>query len=164
MESLEQIIQKLFGGALTFDKVLDVIIAIGSIVFLIAYKFIQLKLKKVLASSDHKDTEIERLKKIVGNQTTIITTAFLASKNLDPTAKAEIIKALEKTKKLQDVDLGVVTAAIVKKLTSPEEEPLEVKTEKIKEEAKATQETIEEISAKTSSLADELLLRSYDEK
>lgn len=125
MPSIEQIIQLLFDGNITLDKIAALIVAVYAFVMSIANLKINSKAitaERNLSGSEQEvialREQTEHLKQAVGMLGDIVVTAFLASPATNITTKKAIATSAEELAKLANIDFSKATAEILNTVTT----------------------------------------------
>lgn len=151
MESVQDIIQIIFGGEITIQGVATVLVSIYAIVMSIVEwraKVKLIKADKQLTSADKKlDAQREELNQVkeglkyLGD---IICTAYLANANVDENTKKKIAVAATNLEKVANIEFSEMTSKLIDTVT--EYIPgtnIEKKKEDIVAEVKASEELID---------------------
>ena len=154
MESVQSIIQTMFGGQITVQGILTVLVSIYAIVMSIVEwraKVKLIKADKQLTSADKKlDAQREELDKVKQGMQylgDIICTAYLANPNVDEATKKKIAVAATNLEKVSEIKLSDMTTDLINVVT--EYIPgtnIEEKKEDIIAEVKAAEELIDTAS------------------
>lgn len=120
MESVQQIIETLFGGPITVDKITTILVAIFAVIKSVTEwraKTKLIKADKELSSADKKisamEKEITQLKESNAYLADIIVTVFLSSNTLDDTVKKRIVDYSTTMQKIAKVDLEPMTSKLI---------------------------------------------------
>ena len=154
MESVQSIIQTMFGGQITVQGILTVLVSIYAIVMSIVEwraKVKLIKADKQLTSADKKlDAQREELDKVKQGMQylgDIICTAYLSNPNVDESTKKKIAVAATNLEKVSEIKLSDMTTDLINVVT--EYIPgtnIEEKKEDIIAEVKAAEELIDTAS------------------
>lgn len=161
MESLETIIEIVFGGEVSVDKITTILVAIFALIkscteWIAKKKLI--KADKELSSADKKlaaqQQELVECKQCVSLLCNIVTTVFLSSNTIDDTVKKKIASYTLKAEEISRVDLTSMTTQLIE--TINQHVPgtnLNTKKESIKAEVKAAEEILDKaIESSTSAI------------
>lgn len=151
MESVQSIIEIIFGGQITIQGIMNVLMPIYVIIVSIAEWRAKAKLinaDKQLTSADKKlDAQREELDKVKQGMQylgDIICTAYLANPNVDEATKKKIAVAATNLEKVSEIKLSDMTTDLINVVT--EYIPgtnIEEKKEEIIAEVKAAEELID---------------------
>lgn len=151
MESVQSIIEIIFGGQITIQGIMNVLMPIYVIIVSIAEWRAKVRLinaDKQLTSADKKlDAQREELDKVKQGMQylgDIICTAYLANPNVDEATKKKIAVAATNLEKVSEIKLSDMTTDLINVVT--EYIPgtnIEEKKEEIIAEVKATEELID---------------------
>lgn len=151
MESVQSIIEVLFGGQITIQGVINLLMPIYMIIVSIAEwraKMRVIKADKQLTSADKKlDAQKEELDKVKQGMQylgDIICTAYLSNPNVDENTKKKIAVAATNLEKVSEIKLSDITTDLINVVT--EYIPgtnIEEKKEDIVAEVKAAEELID---------------------
>jgi hypothetical protein len=166
MESLEQIIETLFGGSISVDKITTILVAIFAVIKAFTEWHAKKKLiiaDKELSSADKKlaaqEKELQETKQCVSLLCNVMTTAFLASNTLDDTAKKKIAAYTLKAEEISNIDLTSMTVQLIDTVnTYIPGTNLNDKKEAIKAEVKSTEEVLDKAIEGTVSAIDAINL------
>lgn len=164
MESVQQIIENLFGGAITVDKITTILVAIFAVVKSFTEwraKAKLIKADKELSSADKKisamQTELNKLKESNSYLADIIVTVFLASNTLDDTVKKQIANYATTMEKIAAVNLEPMTNKVIDAIVQHiPGTSLAVRKEEILTEAKATEQLLDSAAEDANSMIDKL--------
>lgn len=164
MDNVETIIQTIFGGQITVQGVMTLLVAIYAIVMSIVEwraKVRLIKADKQLTSADQKldaqRQELDNLKQGMKYFGDMICTAYLANPNVDEETKKKIAVAATNLEKVANIELSDMTGKLIDTVT--EYIPgtnLEEKKEDIVAEAKAAEEIIDTASETASDIVNKL--------
>lgn len=164
MDSVQTIIQNIFGGQVTIQGVLTVLVSLYAVVMSLVEwraKVKLIKADKQLTSADKKlDAQREELNKVKEGMKylgDIICTAYLANPNVDENTKKKIAVAATELEKVSNVNLSGMTKDLINVVT--EYVPgtnLEAKKENIVAEVKATEELIDAASESVDDIVNKL--------
>lgn len=164
MESVQSIVQVMFGGQITVQGVLTLLTAIYAIVMSIVEwrsKVKLIKADKQLTSADKKlDAQREELDKVKQGMQylgDIICTAYLSNPNVDENTKKKIAVAATNLEKVAEIQLSDMTTDLINVVT--EYIPgtnIEEKKEDIVAEVKAAEEIINTASDSANDLVNKL--------
>lgn len=164
MESVQSIVQVMFGGQITVQGVLTLLTAIYAIVMSIVEwrsKVKLIKADKQLTSADKKlDAQREELDKVKQGMQylgDIICTAYLSNPNVDENTKKKIAVAATNLEKVAEIQLSDMTTDLINVVT--EYIPgtnIEEKKEDIVAEVKAAEEIIDTASDSANDLVNKL--------
>ena len=151
MPTLEQIIETLFGGEISLDKITAILVAIFAVVKSFTEWSAKKKLiqaDKELSSADKKlnaqEKELKECKQCISLLCNVVTTAFLASNTLDDTAKKKIASYTLKAEEISKVDLTSMTVQLIETVNNHiPGTTLNKKKESIKAEVKSTEELLD---------------------
>ena len=151
MESVQSIIEIIFGGQITIQGIMNVLMPIYVIIVSIAEWRAKVKLinaDKQLTSADKKleaqREELDKVKQGMQYLGDIICTAYLANPNVDEATKKKIAVAATNLEKVSEIKLSDMTTDLINVVT--EYIPgtnIEEKKEEIIAEVKATEELID---------------------
>lgn len=154
MESVQSIIQTIFGGQITIQSILTVLVSLYAVVVSIVEwraKVKLIKADKQLTSADKKlDAQKEELNKIRESMKylgDIVCTAYLSNPNVDENTKKKIAVAATSLEKVADIEFSKITTDLINVVT--EYIPgtnIEEKKEEIIAEVKAAEKVIDAIS------------------
>ena len=162
--SVDQIIQTIFGGSISIQGVINLLMPIYVIIVSIVEwrsKVKLIKADKQLTSADKKlDAQREELNKVkdsIKYLGDMICTAYLANPNVDEDTKKKIAVAATNLEKAANIELSEMTA----KLIDPVVEyipgtNIEEKKEDIIADVKATEEILDTASETTNNIVDKL--------
>lgn len=164
MESVQQIIENLFGGAITIDKITTILVALFAVIKSFTEwraKAKLIKADKELSSADKKiaamEKEITALKESNSYLADIIVTVFLASNTLDDTVKKRIVDYSTTMQKIAKIDLEPMTAKLIGVIA--EHIPgssIAVRKEEILTETKATEQLLDSAAEDANAMIDKL--------
>lgn len=166
MESLETIIEILFGGEISVDKITTIFVAIFAIIKSFTEWFAKKKLisaDKELTSADLKlsaqSKELAECKQCISLLCNIVTTAYLSSNTIDDTVKKKIASYTLKAEEVSKIDLTSLTTDLIETInTHVPGTTLNQKKESIKAEVKATEELLDNTIESTKSAIDAINL------
>ena len=154
MESVQDIIQLIFGGQITIQGVATVLVSLYAIIISVVEwraKVKLIKADKQLTSADKKlDAQREELNQVKEGMKylgDIICTAYLANINVDENTKKKIAVAATNLEKVANIELSDMTTKLINTVT--EYVPgtnLEKQKENIVAEVKASEELIDTAS------------------
>ena len=164
MESVQTIVETLFGGQITVQGIITLLMPIYMIIVSIAEWRAKLKLiraDKQLTATDEKleaqREELEKVKRSMQYLGDIICTAYLANPNVDETTKRKIAVAATNLEKVSEIKLSEMTEELIQTVT--EYIPgtnIEEKKADIVAEMKATEELIDTASATANNIVNKL--------
>lgn len=164
MESVQSIIEVLFGGQITIQGVFNLLMPIYAIIVSIAEwrsKVKLIKADKQLTSADKKlDAQREELNKVKQGMRylgDIICTAYLTNPNVDESTKQKIAVAATKLQDVAELQLSNTTEKLIEIVT--EYVPgtnIETKKEDIVAEVKAAEELIDTASETADDIVNKL--------
>lgn len=164
MESVQTIVETLFGGQITVQGIITLLMPIYMIIVSIAEWRAKLKLiraDKQLTATDEKleaqREELEKVKRSMQYLGDIICTAYLANPNVDETTKRKIAVAATNLEKVSEIKLSEMTEKLIQTVT--EYIPgtnIEEKKADIVAEVKATEELIDTVSATANNIVNKL--------
>ena len=164
MDSVQTIIQNIFGGQVTIQGVLVVLVSLYALIMSIVEwraKVKLIKADKQVTSADKKlDAQREELNKVKEGMKylgDIICTAYLANPNVDENTKKKIAVAATELEKVSNVNLSGMTKDLINVVT--EYVPgtnLEAQKENIVAEVKATEELIDAASESVDDIVNKL--------
>jgi len=164
MDNVETIIQTIFGGQITVQGVMTLLVALYAVVMSIVEwraKVRLIKADKQLTSADQKldaqRQELDNLKQGMKYFGDMICTAYLANPNVDEETKKKIAVAATNLEKVANIELSDMTGKLIDTVT--EYIPgtnLEEKKEDIVAEAKAAEEIIDTASETASDIVNKL--------
>lgn len=164
MENVETIIQVIFGGQITVQGVMTLMVALYAIVMSICEWRAKARLinaDKQLTSADQKldaqRQELDHLKQGIKFFGDMMCTAYLANPNVDEDTKKKIAVAATKLEEVAGIQLSEMTEKIVD--TVMEYAPgtnIEEKKQDIIAEAKAAEEIIDTASETVSDIVNKL--------
>ena len=164
MESVQSIIEVLFGGQITVQGVINLLMPIYMIIVSIAEwraKVRVIKTDKQLTSADKKlDAQKEELDKVKQGMQylgDIICTAYLANPNVDENTKKKIAVAATNLEKVSEIKLSDMTTDLINVVT--EYVPgtnIEEQKENIVAEVKAAEELIDTASETVDDIVNKL--------
>lgn len=151
MPDLEQIIQTLFGGEVSVDKITTILVAIFAVIKSFTEWFAKKKLIKAdkeLSSADKKlaaqQQELNECKQCLSLLCNIMTTAYLSSNTVDDTTKKKIAAYSLKAEEISRIDLTSMTTGLINVVNQHiPGTTLNEKKEEIKAEVKASEEVID---------------------
>ena len=151
MPELEQIVQALFGGQITVDKITTIMVA----VFAVIKSFTEWSAKKRLISADKELTsadkklaaqskELAECKQCISLLCNIVTTAYLSSNTVDDTTKKKIAAYSLKAEEVSKIDLTSMTMGLINVVNQHiPGTTLNEKKEEIKAEVQASEEVLD---------------------
>lgn len=164
MESVQSIIEVLFGGQITIQGIIALLMPIYTIVISIVEwrsKVKLIKADKQLTSADQKldaqREELDNVKQGMKYLGDIICTAYLSNPNVDESTKKKIAVAATNLEKASDIKLSDMTNDLVKVVT--EYIPgtnIEEKKESIIAEVKAAEELLDAASETANDIVNKL--------
>jgi hypothetical protein len=164
MDSVQQIIETLFGGEISIDKVTTILVALFAVIKSFTEwraKAKLIKADKELSSADEKiaamQTNLDSLKESNSYLADIIITAFLSSNTMDDSIKKKIVDYALTMEKIADVDLEAMTVKVIN--TIAEHIPgatLNERKEEIITEVKAAEQILESAAEDANSMIDKL--------
>lgn len=164
MESVQSIIEVLFGGQITIQGVFNLLMPIYAIVVSIAEwraKVKLIKADKQLTSADKKldaqRKELDKVKQGMQYLGDIICTAYLANPNVDEATKKKIAVAATNLEKVSEIKLSDMTTDLINVVT--EYIPgtnIEEQKENIVAEVKASEELIDTASETVDDIVNKL--------
>jgi hypothetical protein len=164
MESVQSIIEILFGGQITVQGVINLLMPIYMIIVSIAEwraKVRVIRADKQLTSADKKlDAQREELDKVKQGMQylgDIICTAYLANPNVDESTKKKIAVAATNLEKVSEIKLSDMTTDLINVVT--EYIPgtnIEEQKENIVAEVKASEELIDTASETVDDIVNKL--------
>ncbi len=164
MESVQSIIEILFGGQVTIQGIMNLLMPIYAIVVSIAEWRAKVKLiraDKQLTSADKKldaqRKELDKVKTGLKYLGDIICTAYLANANVDETTKKKIAVAANSLEAVADIKLSEATEELISTVTTylPGTN-IEEKKEAIIAEVKAAEELIDTASETADDIVNKL--------
>lgn len=166
MESLETIIEVIFGGNISVDKVTTILVALFAVIKSFTEWFAKKKLiraDKELSSADKKlnaqQKELTECKQCISLLCNIMTTAFLSSNTIDDTVKKKIASYTLKAEEVSKVDLTSLTTDLITTInTYVPGTSLNEKKESIKAEVKTTEEILDKAIESSASAIDAINL------
>lgn len=166
MESLETIIEIIFGGNISVDKITTILVAIFAVIKSFTEWFAKKKLIKAdkeLSSADKKlaaqEKELKECKQCLSLLCNIMTTAFLSSNTIDNTVKKKIAAYTLKAEEVSKVDLTSLTSGLIETINAHiPGTSLNEKKESIKAEVKATEEVLDKAVEDAASAIDAINL------
>lgn len=164
MESVQSIIEVLFGGQITIQGVMNLLMPIYMIIVSIAEwraKIRVIRADKQLTSADKKlDAQRDELNKVKQGMQylgDIICTAYLTNPNVDETTKKKIAVAATNLEKVSEIKLSNMTTDLINVVT--EYVPgtnIEAQKENIVAEVKAAEELIDTASETVDDIVNKL--------
>lgn len=164
MDNVETIIQTIFGGQITVQGILTIVVAIYAIVMSIVEwraKVRLIKADKQLTSADRKldaqREELDKLKQGMQYLGDIICIAYLTNPNVDEDTKKKIAVAATNLENVAQIKLSEMTGKLIDTVT--EYIPgtnLEEKKEDIVAETKAAEEIIDTASETVNDIVSKL--------
>lgn len=166
MESLEQIIETLFGGSITVDKITTLLVAIFAVIKAFtewSAKKKLIKADKELSSADKKlaaqEKELKETKQCISLLCNIMTTVFLSSNTIDDTVKKKVASYTLKAEEVSKIDLTSMTTDLIDTInTHIPGTTLNEKKEAIKAEVQATEEILDKAIESATSAIDAINL------
>lgn len=164
MESVQSIIEVLFGGQITVQGIIALLMPIYTIIISIVEwrsKVKLIKADKQLTSADQKldaqREELDNVKQGMKYLGDIICTAYLSNPNVDENTKKKIAVAATNLEKVSDIKLSEMTEELINVVTDyiPGTN-IEEKKEDIIAEVKAAEELIDTASATTNDIVNKL--------
>lgn len=148
MDSLNEFVNVVFGGRITVDQIVTILVGI----FAVVKSFTEWSAKKKLINSNRTLTAVETelkeereenkaLKEACSNLAEIVVTAYLSSNTITAETKKELVTMSNKLKENANINLSKP----VTELITAVEKGANVDLSDIKQELKAHSETIEEI-------------------
>lgn len=151
MPALEEIIQTLFGGEVSVDKITTIMVAI----FAVIKSFTEWSAKKKLIYADKEKSstdeklaaqkqELDECKQCISLLCNIVTTAYLSSNTVDDITKKKIAAYSLKAEEISNIDLTSMTYNLIDTVSKHiPGTSLNEKKESIKAEVKATEEVLD---------------------
>lgn len=151
MPALEEIIQTLFGGEISVDKITTIMVAIFAVIKSFTEWSAKKKLifaDKELSSADKKleaqRQELNECKQCISLLCNIITTAYLSSNTVDDTTKKKIAAYSLKAEEISNIDLTSMTMGLINVVnTHIPGTSLNEKKEAIHAEVKSSEEVLD---------------------
>ena len=148
MDSLKEFVNVVFGGRITVDQIVTILVGI----FAVVKSFTEWNAKKKLINSNRTLTAVETelkeereenkaLKEACSNLAEIVVTAYLSSNTISSETKKELVTMSNKLKENANINLSKP----VTELITAVEKGANVDLSDIKQELKTHTETIEEI-------------------
>ena len=148
MDSLKEFVNVVFGGRITVDQIVTILVGI----FAVVKSFTEWNAKKKLINSNRTLTAVETelkeereenkaLKEACSNLAEIVVTAYLSSNTISSETKKELVTMSNKLKENANINLSKP----VTELITAVEKGADVDLSDIKQELKTHTETIEEI-------------------
>lgn len=166
MPNLETFLETLFGGTVTADKVITILVAIFAVIKSCTEWVAKKRLiaaDKELSSADKKlaaqQQELTECKQCISLLCNIMTTAFLSSNTVDDTVKKKIASYTLKAEEVAKIDLTSITSELIDTINKhiPGSSLVE-KKESIIAEVKATEEVLDKAIESTTSAIDAINL------
>ncbi len=166
MPDLGQLMQNIFGGSITADKIVTIAVAIFAAIKSVTEwraKVKLIKADKELSSADKKleaqKRELEECKQCISLLCNIMTTAYLSSNTVDDTTKKKIAAYSLKAEEISNIDLTSMTSKLIDTVSQhvPGTNLNQLK-EEIKAEVKASEEIIDKAIESTTSAIDAISL------
>lgn len=166
MPELEQIIETIFGGSISVDKITTILVAIFAVIKTFTEWFAKKKLiaaDKELSSSEKKlaaqEKEIKECKQCISLMCNIITTAYLSSNTVDDSTKKRIAAYSLKAEEVSKIDLTSMTTGLIETINKHiPGTSLNEKKESIKAEVKSVEEVLDNAIESTASAIDAINL------
>jgi hypothetical protein len=166
MPTLEQIIELLFGGEVSIDKITTILVAIFAVVKAFSEWTAKKKLiaaDKELSSADKKlaaqEKELKECKQCMSLLCNVVTTAFLSSNTLDDTVKKKIASYTLKAEEISKIDLTSLTTQLIETVNAHiPGTTLNKKKESIVAEVKSTEEILDKAIEESVSAIDAINL------
>ena len=162
--SVDQVIQTIFGGNISIQGIISLLMPIYVIIVSIAEwraKVKLIKADKQLTSADKKlnaqREELNKVKDSIKYLGDMICTAYLANPNVDESTKKKIAVAATNLEKASNIELSEMTTKLID--TVIEYIPgtnIEAKKEDIISEVKATEEILDTASETANNIVDKL--------
>lgn len=151
MESVTEILNNIFGGQITVDKITTILVAIFALIKSITEWKAKKRLivaDKEISSADQKfkaqQEELDNLKKSNAMLANIIVTAYLSSNTLDDTAKKKIASYATKADEIAGIEFSELASNLIKTVNNHIPGlSLNEKKEQIINEVKATEEVLD---------------------
>jgi alcohol dehydrogenase class IV len=151
MESLQYLVQTLFGGSIEAQEVLAVFVALYSIVMSIYEWRAKLKLiraekeKTVLEEKmETQSKELTETRQALALLGDLVCTAYLTNINVDASTKRKLSEIADKLRVLANLNLETTTVELIQKVQSFKESlDMATSTETILTEAKAVEEVLD---------------------
>ena len=166
MPELAQIIETIFGGSISVDKITTILVAIFAVIKTFTEWFAKKKLiaaDKELSSADKKlaaqEKEIKECKQCISLLCNIITTAYLSSNTVDDSTKKRIAAYSLKAEEVSKIDLTSMTTSLIETVNKHiPGTSLNEKKESIKAEVKTVEEVLDNAIESTASAIDAINL------
>ena len=166
MPELEQIIELIFGGSITADKVITILVAIFAVIKSFTEWFAKKRLilaDKELSSADKKlatqSKEIEECKQCISLLCNVMTTAYLSSNTIDDTTKKKIAAYTLKAEEVSKIDLTSMTTQLIDTVNKHiPGTTLNEKKESIQAEVKSVEEVLDKAIESSASAIDAINL------
>ena len=164
MESVQQIIETIFGGSITADKIITILVAVFALVKSVTEWKAKAKLiaaDKELSAADKNISEMQKqvnhLKESNAYLADIIVTVFLTSNTLDDTVKKRIVDYATTMEKIAEVDLEKMTTKVIDTIADhiPGANIIQRK-EAIITEVKAVEQVLQSAAEDASAMIDKL--------
>lgn len=166
MPELAQIIETIFGGSISVDKITTILVAIFAVIKTFTEWFAKKKLiaaDKELSSAEKKlaaqEKEIKECKQCISLMCNIITTAYLSSNTVDDSTKKRIAAYSLKAEEVSKIDLTSMTTSLIETVNKHiPGASLNEKKESIKAEVKTVEEVLDNAIESTASAIDAINL------
>lgn len=166
MPEISQLIESMFGGQITVDKITTLLVAIFALIKSFTEWFAKKKLilaDKELSSADKKlaaqKQELDECKQCISLLCNIVVTAYLSSNTVDDTTKKKIAAYSLKAEEISNIDLTSLTTQLIDTVNNhvPGANLNQVK-ENIVAEVKASEEVVDKAIESTKSAIDAINL------
>jgi hypothetical protein len=166
MPEISQLIESMFGGQITVDKITTLLVAIFALIKSFTEWFAKKKLilaDKELSSADKKlaaqKQELDECKQCISLLCNIVVTAYLSSNTVDDTTKKKIAAYSLKAEEISNIDLTSLTTQLIDTVNNhvPGVNLNQVK-ESIVAEVKASEEVVDKAIESTKSAIDAINL------
>jgi len=152
--SVEEIINTIFGGSVSADKIITILVAIYAVVKSITEWIAKRKILKLSTEVDKKDQELALIKEGVGKLGDIVITAYLSSNTVPVEVKRELGKLGDELNKIADIPLAETTNKLIEVVTEvvPNNDLI-----KHKEEIEEATKTVEKVIDTANDIAQEAI-------
>lgn len=159
MDSLEQFVDVVFGGKITVDQIVTMLVAVYAVI----KSFTEWRAKKKLINADKTLTateekleaqqeEIQGLKTACIGLVEVVTTAYLSSNTIDAETKKDLAAISNKLKENSNLSLSAPVTALIEKVEQGANVDLSEIKKELKEKFQDT-ETILNVASETAQAA-----------
>lgn len=154
MTSVEEIVNVIFGGAVSIDGVLTIVVAIWAVIQgIIAWRSKINTIRRTaegLAKDEQiaaQKEELDQLKAAIAGLASLITDAYLSNANVDPDVKKRLAVQAENISKIADFNLSAAADKLIEAATEYAPDTDLIKhAEDLKAEAEAADQILDTVS------------------